>query len=658
MILARPSEDPKDKTTLVVAPVALLRQWAREIELMTSPCPKIYIHHGASKLSKSKDILKFDVVLTSFSTIGHEEAARTRYLDRMIARAAGNGGEAHLEVKDDDDDGDADAASEISEEAEVVEKAPCCPMLDTNWYRIILDEAHYIKNRNTHGALGCSDMTATYRWALTGTPMQNSVRELYSLINFLQIKPYNDYERFNKEIGEPLDKRMGEYTQTAIRKVQALLSAIMLRRDKRSTIDGRALLTLPEKHCLVDEVVMDESERKRYVEVETNARSTLKRVMDKDKGATGSNILVQLLRLRLTCDHYLLTDKQDNETTTLSRAQGIKVAKTLDLKVVDRLKQAFSEGTECALCYDTISTSTTILVPCGHFYCGECLIQAIETRSGNEDEENSPKCPGCRAQFDPAKCINLNHFRAAHCPEELNDIPTTESESEDEDDADVEPQDSSNALVQRKAKKKGKSARRTAQADELATRFRKAYKLEVSSFAPTIKIETILKLLLETKTNRPGEKTILFSQFTSFLDLVQIAVKDKGLSFLRYDGSLNAKQRNEAVMTFESSVDHNIILVSLKAGNVGLNLTCANHVILCEPFWNPYVEDQAIDRAHRIGQQKEVFVHRLITKDSIEARIMEIQDKKRTLIEGAMDPSQTAMITKLGQREILYLFGL
>lgn len=138
LILSRPAEDRTRMSTLVVAPVALLRQWEREIRAMTYPTPSVYIHHGVRKLQDITEILKFDIVLTSFNTIGYEEAQNTRY-EELLSKDPSKAGEK-----------------------------PRTLMIDTPWYRVILDEAHTIKNKNTRGAKGCGNLQATYRWALTG----------------------------------------------------------------------------------------------------------------------------------------------------------------------------------------------------------------------------------------------------------------------------------------------------------------------------------------------------------------------------------------------------------------------------------------------------------------------------------------------------------
>ena len=153
-----------------------------------------------------------------------------------------------------------------------------------------------------------------------------------------------------------------------------------------------------------------------------------------------------------------------------------------------------------------------------------------------------------------------------------------------------------------------------------------------------------------------GEKTIIFSQFTSLLDLLEIPILEKRWDFKRYDGSMTSKARNEAVEEFTDKKDCKIMLVSLKAGNSGLNLVAASQVIILDPFWNPYIEEQAIDRAHRIGQLRPVHVHRVLVPETVEDRILALQEQKRQVIEGALDEKASEMVGRLGTKELAFLF--
>src|SRR5690554_810227 len=132
-----------------------------------------------------------------------------------------------------------------------------------------------------------------------------------------------------------------------------------------------------------------------------------------------------------------------------------------------------------------------------------------------------------------------------------------------------------------------------------------------------------------------GHKTLVFSQFTTYLDLIENKVREQGWKFARIDGSQALKKRSEQVEIFQNG-DAQIFLISLKAGGFGLNLTAASYIFLMDPWWNPAVERQAIDRAHRIGQENKLTVYRPIIKDSIEEKVLILQKTKQELFRDLM----------------------
>jgi superfamily II DNA or RNA helicase len=165
------------------------------------------------------------------------------------------------------------------------------------------------------------------------------------------------------------------------------------------------------------------------------------------------------------------------------------------------------------------------------------------------------------------------------------------------------------------------------------------------------KLSRLLEMLPELLAE--GRKVILFSQFTSMLDLIKPELNERGIIFSEIRGT--TKDRQTPVKAFqEGSVP--LILVSLKAGGTGLNLTAADTVILYDPWWNPAVEAQAIDRAHRIGQTKPVFVHRLIARGTIEEKILSLQDKKRSLAATLWgEEADGAASAKLTEEDVQFL---
>lgn len=159
-----------------------------------------------------------------------------------------------------------------------------------------------------------------------------------------------------------------------------------------------------------------------------------------------------------------------------------------------------------------------------------------------------------------------------------------------------------------------------------------------------------------------GHKALVFSQWTSLLDRVEPALQNAGIGFARLDGSMHADARAAVVAHFQQDAGPPVLLISLKAGGTGLNLTAADHVFLLDPWWNPAVEDQAADRTHRIGQTRPVIVHRLIAADTVEERILMLQDRKRDLAKAALGETHgdgTGIVTQsLGRDELLELLDL
>jgi superfamily II DNA or RNA helicase len=157
------------------------------------------------------------------------------------------------------------------------------------------------------------------------------------------------------------------------------------------------------------------------------------------------------------------------------------------------------------------------------------------------------------------------------------------------------------------------------------------------------KVERLVEALSEAVED--GHKALVFSQWTSLLDRVEPHLTAAGISFTRLDGS--TRDRGAVVSGFQSESGPPVMLVSLKAGGTGLNLTAADHVFLLDPWWNPAVEDQAADRAHRIGQDRPVMVYRMVAKDTVEERILALQSKKRALADVALgDAGQATAITR------------
>ena len=701
LMVSQRSGNPARKSTLIVAPVALLKQWEREIEKKLKPGRQhslsSFIYHGAKK-APWETLRTFDVVLTTFGVVATE--LKRKEVIEMAKRENPNWVPM----------GAKDVLSLLGDECQ--------------WYRIIVDEAQCIKNKNTRAAVGCCMLQAETRFCMTGTPMMNNVGELFSLIHFLRIRPYCDKDKFRHDIEAPLKGQSESLRKKAMRQLQALLKSLLLRRTKKSQIDGKPILDLPPRTTIVQHSIFSEDEQAFYKALETMSRLQFNKYLKAGTvGRNYSNILVLLLRLRQACCHpHLLKDfAQSGGPSDISAQDMMKLAKELAPDVVNRIKEQTASNDsaqlECPICMD-MADNPTIFLPCGHDTCSECFARITDPSQAIQDGETAEglrdvKCPNCRGKITPSKVIDLHAFKQVHMPEICKDTEleegsqeevetTDDSDSDDLDDDDNEDIDDKGNLKgfivndnyeptegegtddgeytgikshtslgrKRRSKGKGKARERgpkktLAQLKKeagIGSKAREKYLRKLAKeWETSAKIEKVMEILQNLRTQKDEEtgrteKTIIFSQFTSLLDLLEFPINREGWKYRRYDGGMSPKARNDAVLDFTDKPDIKVMLVSLKAGNSGLNLVAASQVIIFDPFWNPYIEEQAIDRAHRIGQLKPVQVHRILVPNTVEDRIIALQDKKRKLIESALDEKASQSIGRLGTRELAFLF--
>ena len=164
------------------------------------------------------------------------------------------------------------------------------------------------------------------------------------------------------------------------------------------------------------------------------------------------------------------------------------------------------------------------------------------------------------------------------------------------------------------------------------------------------------ELAREISENIGQHKALIFSQFLGMLALIKEKLKEQNVPFEYFDGSTSPADREKAIQNFQSNDDCRVFLISLKAGGVGLNLTAADYVYIVDPWWNPAVEQQAIDRTHRIGQTKNIFAYRMICIDTIEDKILQLQEKKKTLAKELIS-DETSFVKALTKADVEYLFS-
>ncbi|SPO21420.1 related to RAD5 - DNA helicase [Ustilago trichophora] len=615
----------KGRASLVVAPMSLIGQWRDELIRASTPgslTPVLYYADTKGDLLAQLESGKVDVVITSYGTLVTEYR---RYLD------SGGSSNRHLSTS--------------------------APLYCIDWLRVILDEAHNIKNRSTMNARACCDLVSRRRWALTGTPIINRLTDLFSLLKFLRVEPWGDFSFFNSFVCKPFQAK----STKALDVVQVILESVLLRREKRmKDKDGKPIVELPPKSIEVRELEFSELERKIYDNV--YRRAYLQFATMKANGTVTRNFSVifsVLMRLRQAVCHPSLVLKANNRVkakrTDAGKDDVVDAAAVVDddeddadaahfeeaddstpgtedlrdlvaqfqscssdtttattiggedsftKQTVDRLIRETHGDTEalareCPICFEDPQISPCYMPRCMHCACKACLIDYI--RQCKEKAEEQASCPTCRVgpveEEDLIEAIRTRPARSG------SGTPT-------------QPSMNNGGLGGLPSVIYVKNTLRS-----------------------STKVTALLDHLNQIRSIEGPFKGVIFSQFTSFLDLVSPVLTRYRYRFLRLDGSTSQKVREKLLLEFQSSNSNDetlLFLISLKAGGVGLNLTAANKIWLLDFWWNSSIENQAIDRVHRLGQTKPVSVFRYLIKDSIENRIMLIQKRKDLLIRHAL----------------------
>ncbi|KAF1921482.1 SNF2 family N-terminal domain-containing protein [Ampelomyces quisqualis] len=562
-------------TTLVVAPMSLLAQWQSEAEKASKDGTlKVMVYYGSEKAVNLQKLCCAsnaanapNVIITSYGTVLSEF--------NQVAAQDGNRG-SHGGI------------------------------FSLDYFRIILDEAHYVKNRQSKTAKACYELYARHRWVLTGTPIVNRLEDLFSLVRFLKVEPWSNFSFWKTFITVPFES--GDFIR-ALDVVQTVLEPLVLRRTKdMKTPDGEALVPLPLRTIDVERIVLSQDERDVYDHIFTRAKSVF--AANAEAGTllkSYTTIFAQILRLRQSCCHPVLTRKAnivaDEEDASLASDLANGLADDMDLgSLIERftaegdqdvnkfgahvLKQIQDEAdSECPICSEEPMIDQAV-TGCWHSACKECLLNYINHQ---RDKGEVPRCFNCREPINARDVFEV--VRHDHV------------ESEDH------------------AFKAENTAPPVTQTPRISLR-----RIGLSGSAKTQALLTHLKKIRrENKT----VKSVVFSQFTSFLDLIEPALTRDHIPFLRFDGTLSQKVRAHILTEFTASPKPYVLLLSLRAGGVGLNLTCARNVFMMDPWWSFAVEAQAIDRVHRMGQENEVKVVRFVVEGSIEEKMLRIQERKK-----------------------------
>ena len=589
------SKDLRDKGvrrnaqgTLIVCPTSVLSNWTEQMAAhvrknkLTS-C----VYHGPSRIQDVEALAKFDIVFTTYGTVASE------WSDALKKKKA---------------------------------------LASLNWFRIVLDEAHTVRNSSTRSAKGAGALHAQRRWAVTGTPVQNRLEDLGALIRFLRIRPFDEPSAWAQYIISPF--KLGD--ESVIPNLRLLVDSITLRRGKENIgLKGRS-----EVHHKLD---FTPEERTLYSNFASRSNMQLKGMMRESsvlRGKTYAHVLKSLLRLRMISNHgrEMLNEDDLKDLEGMDASNAIDLGDEPDIEAASTKRfisdneayqllkmQSDNDMDFCAKCSSKIAGkkgSQSVdddeesssdedddedligyLTPCYHLYCPSCKDDLVEkTVPPQLRSDNYHECEVCdayvRFEFFPLSRSDMLSYAEDH----ISGV---------------------------------KKLRRATWNPETYS-------------GPSTKVRALLgeleKSRDETAALAPGEppiRSVVFTEWTSYLDLLEYALDKAGHTFVRLDGSMNVKQRAQVLIDFKTDPAITVLLVSIRAGGQGLNFTAANKVYMMEPQYNPGVEQQAIDRVHRLGQEREVEIVHFIMKESVEEALLRLQDKKTKLATLSMDKKKT-----------------
>ena len=569
-------------TTLVVAPMSLLAQWESEAAKATKAGTlKTMVYYGSDKAANLQNLCceanaasAPNLIITSYGVVLSE-------FNSVAARGGDRGSHGGL--------------------------------FSLDFFRIILDEAHFIKNRQSKTAKACYELTSQHRWVLTGTPIVNRLEDLFSLVHFLRVEPWSNFSFWKTFITVPFESK--DFIR-ALDVVQTVLEPLVMRRTKdMKTPDGQALVPLPPRTIEIEELELSKQEREVYDYIFTRAKRTFNATMEAGTLLKSyTTIFAQILRLRQSCCHPVLTRNKaiaaEEEEAAAASDVANGLADDMDLQeLIERFTSDSDSGeqdiankfgahvlqeiqsqsnNECPICAEEPMIEPAV-TGCWHSACKKCLLDYIEHQ---KEKHTLPLCFNCREPINQRDIFEIVHHE--------------QDDDEDLYDATQPGQPSKPPRI---------TLRR----------------IGTSSSA---KIAALISHLKSLRSTNPGTKSVVFSQFTSFLDLISPALSQANIPFLRFDGAMSQKARASVLTEFASAPAKKsghgmVLLLSLRAGGVGLNLTAAKRVFMMDPWWSFAVEAQAIDRVHRMGQDEEVKVIRFIVGGSIEGRMLKIQERKK-----------------------------
>ncbi|KAJ2318968.1 hypothetical protein IWW52_002244, partial [Coemansia sp. RSA 2704] len=704
--------------TLIVCPLSTMGNWEEQVKThVRARGLSVYPYHGNARCRNIKRLCHYDVVLTTFNVLQSEYTRETRQLLLTEEAAPAVTGQRMF---------DSSSEEESSTKMFQVPEDPyMSPLQAIHWHRVVLDEAHNIKERRTLSSLAAQALHADRRWCLTGTPIQNRLDDLYSLLRFLHATPLDNWRVWLTYIAGPFHASAREMARgeggieegnIGANRVQRLMQSICLRRMKQQidTKTKRTMIELPPKFETVRWLELAAGERRLYQMAEDIARNKFANMARSGTVLKNyMNILKIILRLRQLCTHPRLwsadkwseartlaadnsmaTQVGESEPEPRARSEGgsdvkrgaksevnlavkgetAAVAKPEQPAAADAKPGNLQSGSaavggeqsrvdekwdaavqaqgplvKCEFCgggaipaallqygdaFGAADYPGPAVTRCGHLVCRQCqlvLCGAAPATAGEEAAlcaEAAPmtECMLCGELLGPTDAVRLSAQRILQSLG--GGAPTAAATA-----ATAREEENPYTELDRMCSEQETSTKITTLLSDIDKIRRRKWFVD-AGFGVDQQHPAVVARRAELLAS-PGarEKCVVFSQWTSMLDLIEPLLAEQGIRYTRLDGGMARPQRESNLRRFKRDADVEILLVSLRAGGVGLNLAHASHVFLMDAFWNPSVENQAIDRIHRLGQRNPITVTRYFVKDSIEEKIMRLQQRKAKIVD-------------------------
>ncbi|KDN62902.1 putative SNF2 family domain-containing protein [Colletotrichum sublineola] len=463
------------------------------------------------------------------------------------------------------------------------------------WYRVVLDEAHVIRRPATTFFHACRALHANSRWCLTGTPIQNKLADIGALFAFIRAKPFDEPAMFRRYIEVPFEQH-GDPKKVKERLI-LLLDSLCLRRTKE-------LLELPGLEERVKELEFTPAEREQYDKTKRILMRTIKQKVGEVEKSSKFGLFQANLQMRILCNHgtYQKPFSWSRRSYRLSRLEEREAA-------VSALGQ--NAEITCDACHQPMPILGSSRLrneaeeQCAHVLCSECLDESDMSAPGSRTRH----CPVCenwmrtagKSRYSPSAApagsplIRVNRPAASGDDVAMSDAPPKTSADKDDElyFNHVGYSTKMEALI------------RDVQEDVWTT---KRY----------VTINGAVIFRVPCCGMSLTEPSIVFSCWTRTLHLVGMHLKRAGVKFAMINGNCPLSERQKILENFANDDSLRVLIMTTGTGAFGLNLTCANRVFIVELQWNPSVENQAIARAIRFGQDQKVLVTRYVIKGTVE----------------------------------------